>query len=138
MVYVKTHMSPIMKFITLTRALPSLQLFDALWTVFFHTMFRWKETRAMEYLQRYYFREVRLSNLKKQFLGVGKSTYGKSFCWVGYHWTGILGTAPGTGTGSQTLEARHSQWENELKGESRRSPLRVLPSMQELYERWDF
>ena len=31
--------------------------------------------------------------------------------WVGYHWGGVLGTALGAGTGSQTIEARHAQWE---------------------------
>eukprot|EP00975_Prorocentrum_lima_P039591 8318431-Prorocentrum_lima.AAC.1 len=54
------------------------------------------------------------------------------------HWYGVLGTAPGSGSGSLTLEARHSQWERELCHDDRSDALQILPKMQALYyNQWE-
>jgi hypothetical protein len=52
------------------------------------------------------------------------------------HWYGICGTYPGTGSGSQCIEALHSTWQREVQHDSRASLLTVLPAMQALYNRW--
>ena len=52
--------------------------------------------------------------------------------WADY-WSGSLGTHPGSGTGSQTLEGFHSFWQSLLSKRTRQSPCNVLQMMQELF-----
>ena len=69
-VYVKTHLQCILKFLDTTRSLPTLQLFDTLWVVFFHMMKVWKESEALQYVQNTYFgKSVSLENVRKSFKG---------------------------------------------------------------------
>ena len=134
---VKVHKKNIMEFIADTRTLPSVQLFDALWTVFLFRMENvWKETGASHYLLREYFHKPSLSNIQKIFKGVRACSWGKTDILLAFHWIGIFGTAPGIGTGSLTIEARHSHWEAEMEVKSKESVFHILPSMQDLYRRW--
>ena len=49
----------------------------------------------------------------------------------------MLGTAPGTGSGSLSLEALHSSWEKEIRNEVRSNVFQILPKMQCLYRKWE-
>ena len=55
--------------------------------------------------------------------------------WYGEFWTGILGTIPGTGTGTQTVESFHSFWQSLLKSKLKSNPLEFISLMQGLYEK---
>ena len=46
--------------------------------------------------------------------------------WADY-WSGSLGTHPGSGTGSQTLEGFHSFWQSLLSKRTRQSPCKCTP-----------
>ena len=56
---------------------------------------------------------------------------------MGGHWYGVLGTAPGTGTGSQTIEARHSDWETLAKSKNRSDMFEIWPVMENIYDTWN-
>ena len=48
-------------------------------------------------------------------------------------WSGILGTYPGTGSGTQTIESFHSYWQSLLRNKIRAAPLKLLDVMSALY-----
>jgi hypothetical protein len=134
----KLHFGSCIDWINMTRFVPTLQLFDAVWRVFFHMVqHQWKEPHAVEYLQSTYFAEPTLDNVRMQYKRVGVTSWGRSTFLVAGHWYGILGTAPGTGTGSQTIEARHSQWQEEVRVRSRSNIFTIWPAMQDIYDSWE-
>jgi hypothetical protein len=55
--------------------------------------------------------------------------------WFAEFWTGVLGTHPGSGTGTQTIEAFHAFWQKLLTPKLRHSPVSLLPLMQKMFER---
>ena len=82
--------------------------------MFYRMRHVWKETDAAEYLYRTYFQEVGLASAQVVFKGLRATCWGQATLLMAGHWYGVLGTAPGTGTGSQTIEARHSQWQTDV------------------------
>jgi hypothetical protein len=120
-----------------TRHAATLQLFDAIWHVAFEMMrITWRQDGLRKYLEETYFQEVGVQNLAKVFKRVAKSTWNRTAVRIAGHWYGVLGTAPGTGSGSLTLEALHSSWEREIRNEVRSNVFQILPKMQGLYEKW--
>ena len=116
----KFHYDTILQLIRKTRLLPPVQLFDAVWRVIFHIMrAQWKEPHAADYLYQTDFSEVRLENVQQVFKRVTKTCWKSESLLLAGHWYGILGTAPGTGTGSQTIEARHSNWQTLVEKRTR-------------------
>ena len=56
--------------------------------------------------------------------------------WLPSFWAGVFGTCPGSGAGSNPLEARHAAWEAELKSRTRSSLLATFDGLQHLYAKW--
>ena len=134
---VKKYKSQFMAALDKTRILASLQLYDALWRVIFHMMeHKWKEPVAAQYLFDWYFKEVPLDVLRKVFKLLHAGCWGKQTMYFSGHWYGILGTFPGSGSGSLSLEARHSDWSKDIQEDSRVDVLKILPAMQKLYDTW--
>ncbi len=50
------------------------------------------------------------------------------------HWSGIIGTHPGTGSGSQTIEAFHSVWQQYVKDSTRNTVTTVFDLMDRMYK----
>ena len=48
----------------------------------------------------------------------------------------MLGTHPGSATGTQTIEAFHSFWQEQIRRKARSKPGEVLLRMQGLYQEW--
>ena len=48
-------------------------------------------------------------------------------------WSGILGTYPGRGSGTQTIESFHSYWQSLLRNKIRAAPLKLLDVVSALY-----
>ena len=132
------YYGPITEWIVLTRFLPTLQLFDAIWRVCFRTLeVTWKEANALQYLRDTYFTEVKVESLQSVFKHIHKICWGCKTMLIAGHWYGILGTAPGTGTGSQTIEARQSDWQELLRTRCKAKVFSIWPTMQEIYESWE-
>ncbi len=130
---VKLHLQPIMKLIQLTRFLPSLQLFDAIWQVLLVVLRRrWNESGAAEYLFKHYFEAVP-PNVMRRLARVGEPAFGAPTFWFAGFWSGCLGTSPGTASGSQTVEAFHRGWHTVVDTVTRRDVRLTLPEMQRIY-----
>jgi hypothetical protein len=100
----KTYSDKTLEMIDITRGLASLELFDSITHVGFHMMRKsWKEVEAEDYLRKQYFQtppsDIISKSLYKKFRG---GTWGRTTTHIAGHWIGILGTAPGTGSGSLT------------------------------------
>ena len=136
-VWAKTHLQPLMRLVHLTRTLPTIQLYDAVWQVLFRCMStRWGEAGAAKYLFDEYFEQVPLKDVQKV-ARVHALNWSASGMLFSGHWSGILGTHPGAASGSQTIEAFHSFWQRTLQAASRARVDAVLPTMQRLFrETW--
>ena len=90
-----------------TRHLPTLELFSACWRAFLQELEDAKESQARTYLVKEYIQTHKVENVKK-FYGLRQTILAD--VWAAY-WCGTLGTHPGSGTGSQTLEGFHRLWQ---------------------------
>ena len=114
-VFTKTQWPEFIDMMQTTRLVPTLQLYDAVWRVVFDVMRRqWKEYDVAEYLHQALFDDVGVNNLRKMAL-VGKAAWGPSRLLCSGHWAGVLGTRPGTASGTQGIEALHSAWQRHLE-----------------------
>ncbi|CAE7930046.1 RPL15 [Symbiodinium necroappetens] len=116
----------------LTRCLPTLQLADVIWQVIFEHC----PAEASTYMQREFFSQASVQDLQRLFKRVGEPARGAKKLWVPSFWAGIFGTMPGSGGGTNPLEARHSSWEAELKGRTKDGLLSAMQGMQNLYRKW--
>ena len=133
----KKYFGTCIQLIKLTRFAPTLQLFDGLWRVFLHVLEHvYREPHAAAYLRATYFSSPTLTNAQQQFKLLGHTAWKTSDILVAGHWYGILGTAPGTGTGSQSIEARHADWQEKIRSRCSASLLTIFDAMQELYSDW--
>ncbi|CAE7236065.1 RPL15 [Symbiodinium sp. CCMP2592] len=120
--------------IQLSRFLPTVVLFDAVWQL----TFSWLETvskKAATYLKQTYFHKVPVSSLRKQMhVGqpVGKSA--DASCWFAGFWAGVTGTYPGTGSGTQSLESFHAYWQAQVRSKVRTAPTDIFRAMEDLYK----
>ena len=130
------HKSMILDILNFSRSVPTLSLFDILWRATFKMLEKEKEKDAADYLCETYFHKVPLSNVQKLFKGITAAAYGCNDMLIAGHWIGVFGTYLGTGSGSQSIETVHSQWEAEVKMECRSSVVTFLPAMQTLYRKW--
>ena len=74
-----------------------------------------KESQARTYLVKEYIQTHKVENVKK-FYGLRQTILAD--VWAAY-WCGTLGTHPGSGTGSQTLEGLHRLWQSVLTKSTR-------------------
>ena len=114
------------------RCLPTLQLADAIWQVIFEEL----PADVAKYLQRQFFAQGTVQDLQRIFKGARAPARSAKKLWVPSFWLGILGTSPGSGSGTNPLEARHASWEAELKSRTKDGLLTALRGMQHLYSKW--
>jgi hypothetical protein len=98
----------------LTRFLPTLQLFDAIWAEFLTDMEQEGLGEAVTYLRKSVFTQLRISNMARVFKVTAAHGGGDTILF-GAHWAGVLGTMPGTAGGTQPLEAMHAYWQGLIK-----------------------
>ena len=118
--------------ISLSRVVPTIQLFDAIWQTTF-TWLRQTYPKACDYLQETYFQGVSVENLQRQFR-CNQSLWEASTLWFAGFWSGIIGTYPGSSSGTQTLESFHSYWQTRIQAKARAKPTEIFQCMQDLYE----
>ena len=118
--------------IHISREAPTIQLFDAIWQLAFSWL-QTKSPKAAEYLRTTYFQKVSVDSLQKG-LSCTSTLWGADGLWFGGFWGGILGTYPGTSSGTQPLESFHSYWQDTVKGQLRQSPAEVFGAMEKLFE----
>ena len=90
----------------------------------------------MQYLQTTYFQEPPTASVGKLYKRLTAAGWGSFTFLLSGFWYGILGTAPGTGIGSQTIEARHSQWHTHIRKTARYIVFTLFPTLQELFKTW--
>ena len=127
------HVQRLMRLFKVTRMLPSLQLFDAIWRIVFSEMDRRGQHACLKYIKDTYFMEVRVANISKHLLCSAASPGHDLILFAGF-WAGILGTYPGSGSGTQALESFHAYWQSLVQKEARPSPVRIFDVMQRLYK----
>ena len=111
----------------ITRSLPTIQLFDAI----LHIGFKWLQSvkkPAAEYLRNQYMVQVTSANLHKQ-MHCTAGTWGRSHLWFAGYWSGIIGIYPGSASGTQTIESKRAQWQQELGKCTRVAPQKVFEAM---------
>ncbi|CAJ1458910.1 unnamed protein product [Effrenium voratum] len=120
------------KIVQISREVPTVQLFDAVWQLAFPWL-RKKSAQAAEYFQHTYFQKVPVGSLQKGF-SCTSTIWGAEGLWFSGFWGGILGTYPGSSSGTQTLESFHAYWQSSIKAKARVSPTEIFASMQQLFE----
>ena len=115
-----------------TSCLPTVERFDAVRRVAFHELAVVGETTTVAYLQKPYFFQTSVAKVRKAF-GVQAALTSDEQMWFAGHWCGVLGTYPGTASGSQTTEAFHSFWQGGTKVASRHRATCLLEVMQGLF-----
>eukprot|EP00438_Fugacium_kawagutii_P008368 Skav228124 [mRNA] locus=scaffold1220:246254:247684:+ [translate_table: standard] len=121
------------KSISISRQLPTVQLLDGVWGATFEWLSRVNKA-AVTYLQKQYFKSVSVEGLSKRFR-CQHAMRGDSL-WFATFWSGIVGTYPGSASGTQTIEGFHSSWQAKLEKNARTSPLDLFSHMQELLDDW--
>ena len=123
------------RIIRLSRAVPTVQMFDAVWQL----AFAWLEKLcrpAAKYLQDTYFSKHAPESLHKVF-HCTKALWGAEKVWFAGFWAGILGTYPGSSSGNQALESFHGYWQARVANQSRATPTTIFKAMESLYaEDW--
>ncbi|CAE6945734.1 RPL15 [Symbiodinium natans] len=116
----------------LTRCLPTLQLTDLIWRAIFQDL----PADAAAYLQRQFFQKCAVADVQRVFKTIVALPQHGGKLWLPSFWAGVFGTCPGSGAGSNPLEARHAAWEAELKSRTRSSLLATFDGLQHLYAKW--
>ncbi|CAJ1461401.1 unnamed protein product, partial [Effrenium voratum] len=111
------HLWLLKKIVQISREVPTVQLFDAVWQLAFPWL-RKKSAQAAEYFQHTYFQKVPVGSLQKGF-SCTSTIWGAEGLWFSGFWGGILGTYPGSSSGTQTLESFHAYWQSSIKGQSK-------------------
>ena len=123
----------VLRVIRVSRHLPTLELFSAVWDWFFAELRADGQKEVVDYLLKEYFREVPRAILGRMYeLRSSPDTPAK--LWWADYWAGALGTHPGSATGTQTLEAFHSFWQRQIQDQVRANPTEILHTMQRLYD----
>jgi hypothetical protein len=102
------------------------------WECFFQELRANRQETVSEYLQKEYLKQVPTDTLGKMYQVRSSPNLPKKLWWADY-WAGTLGTHPGSGTGTQTLEAFHSFWHRQIRDQVRANPTQILQVMQNLY-----
>ena len=92
-----------------------MQLADAVWQVIFENL----PTEAATYLQKEFFAQSSVEDLKRVFKTIKAPARGAQKLWLPSFWSGVFGTCPGAGGGTNPLEARHGSWEAELQSRTK-------------------
>ena len=106
---------------------PTVQLFDAIWT----RALPWLQScskQTAKYFQDAYLTKTTPAALQKQFRCSAASP-GQTSLRFGGFWSGLVGTYPGSGSGS------HSQWQALVSGKVHESPLSIFESMQTIFQK---
>lgn len=127
----------VLRLLSLTRSLPHIWLFDAIWRCEFHRLnLTPRGQRVAKYLMRTFFKKLKGRNNFTSTRREIPAWASQDLLWAD-HWCGVLGTMPGTATGSQSLEGFHSGWQQMINAQGRASLTQTLDVMQGLYhEQW--
>ncbi len=118
--YVLTFHGRCLLFLEAQHVAPTLSLHHALWTVFLRTMESpdlWAEAAAAEYLRQEYVQVLTPDQSRAVFPVTTETLYSSSWC-------GCCGLIPGTGCGSQPIEAFHSSWQRGIAARGGKVSLR--------------
>ena len=118
--------------ISVTRNIPSLQLFDVVW----QATFTWLDTvnqAARRYLQEACFSNVCIDDLRRH-VRCTTGSWSPTHIWFAGFWAGILGTYPASGSGSQTIESFHAVWQRKLENKIKADPRNLFVEMQAIFE----
>ena len=115
----------------LTRFVPTVALFHAIWERYFQELGSSGHESIAAYLKTQYIRKVPANSMKKP--GWLRDAPPGAEVWFGPYWSGILGTLPGTASGSQSIEAFHRFWQGQVSKRTRSGSTSVLSVMQDLY-----
>ena len=111
------------KVITISRQLPTIQLVDAVWANTFDWLSHINK-KAVTYLQKQYFKSVTVENLAKRYRC--REAMRGDRLWFATFWSGIIGTYPGSASGTQTIESFHSAWQSKVQKSARLSPVDIF------------
>ena len=117
-----------------TRFLPTAELFSAVWKLILPELQAAGKGEVVAYLKKEYIKDVRKEVLEKKFSLRDGLLAETTLLWADY-WSGVLGTHPGSATGTQTIEAFHSFWQEQIRRKARSKPGEVLLRMQGLYQK---
>ena len=117
--------------IHISREVPTMQLFDAIWQLAFPWLQK-KSAKAEEYLRTTYFQKASVDSMQKGFRCTA-TLWGAEAFWFSGFWGGVLGTYPGSSSGTQTLESFHAYWQNNVKAKVRQAPTEVFAAMEGLF-----
>ena len=115
-----------------SRLLPTIQIFDAVWTVAFEWLNNVNKAAA-NYLQKTYFIKLpSVENINRQ-IYCGEPAGDKGSVYFAGFWTGVLGIHAASGSGSQTIESFHSHWQATLKADIKAAPTQIFATMQKIF-----
>ena len=124
-------------FLRATRHLPTVELFSACRRLFLQELLGGHHEKAAKYLQKEYVHEVKREIVAKRYrLHEGVLADQLTVLWGDYS-SGVLGTHPGSATGTQTVEGFHSFWQGVIAKRLRTNPCQILQVMQAFYnDQW--
>ena len=115
-------------FMRATRFLPTLEIFSACWRAFLEELSCASAGKARAYLLKECL-HTQKTEIMKKFFGLRETRLADctmDIYWADY-WSGSLGTHPGSGTGSQTLEGFDSFWQSHIVQENSPEPMHCTP-----------
>ena len=114
------------------RCLPTLQVADLVWRAIFDEL----PVKVAAYLQREFFTQGAATDVQRVFKTIAAPPHHGGKLWLPSFWAGVFGTCPGSGGGTNLLEARHSAWEAELKCRAKAGLLAAFEGVQHIYSKW--
>jgi hypothetical protein len=125
--FVKEHFNFITLALHALRLIPTLPLFHYLWRGLLARMKEEGESAAAAWLQSYE------RPVPQRLLPPGK----QEWAFVGW-WSGLQGIFPGTGSGSEAVEAFHAPWQAAVEAlKAKANLLTILPVMQQFCRSWE-
>ena len=118
------------------RTVPTIDIFSMAWNAWLETVEHiWQEPNVRAYLQGHCSAHT-AAELRDMF-HIPSQASDTDLLSFGFHWVGLAGTRPGTGSGSQSAEAFHSGWKRDLQALGQNASLHdILLKMQSLYKGW--
>ena len=86
------------------QCLPTLQVADLVWRAIFDEL----PVKVAAYLQREFFTQGAVTDVQRVFKTIAAPPHHGEKLWLPSFWAGVFETCPGSGGGTNPLEARHS------------------------------
>ena len=129
----KESVELVMNMLQTTRFLPTIQLFDMIWAVFFAELDGSDERAAVKYLKDHVFARYSIKSMARQFR-IAAADATQTHLLFAPHWAGTLATMPGTASGTQAVEAMHAYWQSLSRVYGRVRTLAILDTMQKAFQ----